>query len=146
MSTVRTVTYDLLRGLGMTTIFGNPGSIEEPFLTDFPADFRYILGLHEAIVVAMADGFAQATGRAAFLNLHTAAGVGNGMGALVTAWHNRAPLVVTAGQQTRQMLALEPWLVNLEATELPRPYVKWSYEPPRPEDVPGIVEELRGGE
>jgi benzoylformate decarboxylase len=124
----------------MTTIFGNPGSTEEPFLTDFPADFRYILGLHEAVVVAMADGFAQATGHAAFLNLHTAAGVGNGMGALVTAWHNRAPLVVTAGQQTRQMLALEPWLVNLEATELPRPYVKWSYEPPRPEDVPAAIE------
>ena len=100
MSTVRDVTYELLRKLGMTTIFGNPGSTEEPFLTRFPADFRYILGLHEAVVVAMADGFAQASGNAAFVNLHTAAGVGNGMGLLVTAWHNRTPLVVTAGQQT----------------------------------------------
>src|SRR5262245_8495544 len=124
----------------MTTIFGNPGSTEEPFLTGFPADFRYILGLHEAVVVAMADGFAQASGNAAFVNLHTAAGVGNGMGSLVTAWHNRAPLVLTAGQQTRQMLALEPWLINWEATELPRPYVKWSYEPARPADVPGAIE------
>jgi benzoylformate decarboxylase len=140
VSTVRGVTYDLLRGLGMTTIFGNPGSTEEPFLTEFPDDFRYILGLHEAVVVAMADGFAQASGTAAFVNLHTAAGVGNGMGALVTAWHNRAPLVVTAGHQTRQMLALEPWLVNREAVELPRPYVKWSYEPPRPQDVPAAIE------
>jgi benzoylformate decarboxylase len=140
VSTVRSVTYDLLRGLGMTTIFGNPGSTEEPFLTEFPDDFRYILGLHEAVVVAMADGFAQASGTAAFVNLHTAAGVGNGMGALVTAWHNRTPLVVTAGQQTRQMLALEPWLVNREAVELPRPYVKWSYEPPRPQDVPAAIE------
>ena len=108
MSIVRNVTYDLLRGLGMTTIFGNPGSTEEPFLTEFPADFQYILGLHEAVVVAMADGFAQASGNAAFVNLHTASGVGNGMGSLVTAWHNRTPLVVTAGQQTRAMLALEP--------------------------------------
>ena len=102
--------------------------------------FSYILGLQEAVVVAMADGFAQASGNAAFVNLHTAAGVGNGMGALVTAWHNRTPLVVTAGQQTRQMLALEPWLVNREATELPRPYVKWSHEPARAEDVPGAIE------
>lgn len=140
MPTVRSVTYDLLRDLGMTTIFGNPGSTEEPFLTEFPADFRYILGLHEAVVVAMADGFAQASGNAAFVNLHTAPGVGNGMGALVTAWHNRAPLVVTAGQQTREMLALEPWLVNREAVELPRPYVKWSHEPVRPDDVPGAIE------
>jgi benzoylformate decarboxylase len=138
--TVRTVTYDLLRGLGMTTIFGNPGSTEEPFLTEFPSDFQYILGLHEAVAVAMADGFAQATRNAAFVNLHTASGLGNGMGSLVTAWHNRTPLVVTAGQQTRQMLALEPWLVNREATDLPRPYVKWSHEPARPEDVPGAIE------
>ena len=64
--TVRDVTFDLLRGLEMTTVFGNPGSTEEPFLTEFPDDFRYILGLHEAAVVAMADGFAQASGNAAF--------------------------------------------------------------------------------
>ena len=99
-----------------------------------------MLGLHEAVVVSMADGFAQASGNAAFVNLHTASGMGNGMGSLVTAWHNRAPLVVTAGQQTRQMLALEPWLVNLDATELPKPYVKWSHEPARAEDVPGAIE------
>lgn len=140
MSTVRDVTFDLLRTLGMTTIFGNPGSTEEPFLTAFPDDFHYVLALQEAVVVAMADGFAQASGNAACVNLHTASGVGNGMGALVTAWHNRTPLVVTAGQQTRQMLALEPWLINREATELPRPYVKWSHEPTRAEDVPGAIE------
>ena len=140
MPTVRDVTFDLLRGLEMTTVFGNPGSTEEPFLTEFPDDFQYILGLHEAAVVAMADGFAQASGNAAFVNLHTASGVGNGMGALFTAWHNRTPLVMTAGQQTRQMLALEPWLVSREATELPRPYVKWSHEPARAEDVPAAIE------
>jgi benzoylformate decarboxylase len=140
MPTVRDVTYNLLRDLGMTTIFGNPGSTEEPFLTGFPQDFTYVLGLHEAVVVSMADGFAQASGNAAFVNLHTASGMGNGMGSLVTAWYNRAPLVVTAGQQTRQMLALEPWLVNLDATELPKPYVKWSHEPARAEDVPGAIE------
>ena len=140
MSTVRDVTYELLRDLGMTTIFGNPGSTEEPFLTGFPDDFRYILGLHEAAVVAMADGFAQASGHAAFVNLHTAAGMGNGMGQLVTAWDNHTPLVVTAGQQTRQMLVMQPWLVNREAVELPKPYVKWSHEPTRPEDVPAAIE------
>jgi thiamine pyrophosphate-dependent acetolactate synthase large subunit-like protein len=89
MATVREVTYDLLRELGMTTVFGNPGSTELPFLEDFPEDFRYVLGLQEASVLGMADGYAQGTGEAALVNLHTGPGLGNAMGAMVTAWHNR---------------------------------------------------------
>jgi len=140
VTTVREVTYDLLRALGMTTVFGNPGSTEAPFLRDFPADFRYVLSLQEASTVAMADGFAQATGRPALVNLHTAPGVGNAMGNIIAAWHNKTPLVVTAGQQTRAMMAMEPWLYNRDAVDLPKPYVKWSSEPPRAEDVPAAVE------
>ena len=51
------------RERGMTTMFGNPGSTELPMLADFPEDFRYVLGLQEAVAVGMADGFAQASGR-----------------------------------------------------------------------------------
>ncbi|MFC7550226.1 benzoylformate decarboxylase [Plantactinospora sp. GCM10030261] len=142
MTTVREATYDLLRALDLTTVFGNPGSTEEPFLADFPADFRYVLALQEASAVAMADGYAQATGRAAHVNLHTAPGVGNGMGNLATAWHNKTPLLVTAGQQARGMLVTEPRLTSIRATELAQPYVKWSYEPPRAQDVPAAL--LRG--
>ena len=69
--TVWDATYNLLRKLGLTTVFGNPGSTEQPFLKNFPADFEYVLGLQEATAVAMADGFAQATGKPALLNLHT---------------------------------------------------------------------------
>lgn len=140
MATVREVTYDLLRSFGMTTIFGNPGSTEETFLHAFPDDFTYVLGLQEAAVVGMADGYAQATGHAAFVNLHTAPGVGHAMGALVTAWHAKSPLVITAGQQVRAMMTLEPWLINRDAVDLPKPYVKWSYEPPRAADVPAAIE------
>src|SRR3984893_12758542 len=78
--TVRDATYDLLRRFGMTTVFANPGSTELPMFRDFPNDFRYVLGLQEATVVGMADGFAQATRNASFVNLHSAAGVGNAMG------------------------------------------------------------------
>ena len=106
MPTVRESSYDLLRSLGMTTLFGNPGSTEEPFLQDFPDDFTYVLALQEASAVAMADGYAQATGKPAHVNLHTAPGTGNAMGGLVTAWHNKPPLIVTAGQQTREMLLI----------------------------------------
>ena len=134
--TVRDATYDVLRANGLTTIFGNVGSTEEPFLQNFPSDFRYILGLQEASAIAMADGFAQATRRPALVNLHTGPGVGNAMGNLITAFQNKTPLIVTAGQQTREMLLFEPWLTNVEATMLPRPWVKWAYEPVRPQDVP----------
>ena len=84
--TIHEVTYDLLRSLGLTTVFGNPGSTEQTFLKDFPDDFTYVLGLQEASVMAMADGFAQSTGKPALVNLHTAAGTGNAMGSLVAAY------------------------------------------------------------
>ena len=74
MTSVHDVTYDLLRRHGVTTIFGNPGSNELPFLKDFPADFRYFHGLHEGVAMGMADGYAQATGKPALVNLHSAAG------------------------------------------------------------------------
>ena len=133
---MREATYDLLRQLGLTTIFGNPGSTEETFLRNYPDDFRFILGLHEASVVAAADGYAQATRSAVVVSVHTAAGVSNAMGALMTAAQNRTPLILTAGQQTRDMLLLEPWLVNAEPDVLVKPWVKWSYQPVRPQDIP----------
>ena len=139
MTTIRTETYDLLRSLELTTIFGNPGSTELPMLKELPEDFSYVLGLQEASVIAMADGYAQATRHAALVNLHTAPGVGNAMGNLITAYYDKTPLVITAGQQVREMLLMEPWLYNKEATELPEPYVKWSYEPVRAEDVPAAI-------
>src|SRR5438477_13060172 len=139
MPTVREATYDLLRRHGMTTMFGNPGSTELPMLADFPADFRYVLGLQEATAVGMADGFAQASGRPAFVNLHTAPGVGNAMGAIFNAQANHSPLVITAGNQTRSLITLQANLTNRDATRMPHPLVKWSYEPPRAEDVPHAI-------
>ena len=136
LTSVRAAVLDLLREFGMTTIFGNPGSTELPLFRDFPSDFRYVLGLQEAVVVGMADGYAQATRNAAFVNLHSAAGVGHAMGNIFTAFRNRTPLVITAGQQARAILPFDPFLYSKEASELPKPYVKWSSEPARAEDVP----------
>ncbi|MGA9678698.1 MAG: benzoylformate decarboxylase [Mycobacterium sp.] len=136
---VHEVTYDLLRELGLTTVFGNPGSTEETFLKNFPDDFTYVLGLQEASVVAMADGFAQSTGKPALVNVHTAAGMGNAMGNLVAAAKGNTPLIVTAGQQTREMVLCEPYLTNKDETVFPQPWVKWAYEPKRAEDVPAAI-------
>lgn len=135
-STVRSVTYDLLRSLGLTTVFGNPGSTEQPFLQEFPEDFTYVLALQEASVIAMADAYAQVTGRPALVNVHSSAGMGNAVGNLVAAYHGNTPLIVTSGQQHRELVIGEPYLGNREAVTLPKPWVKWSYEPSRAEDVP----------
>jgi benzoylformate decarboxylase len=139
MASVREASFELFRRQGMTTVFGNPGSTELPMLKDFPSDFRYVLGLQEAVVVGMADGYAQATGRPAHVNLHTAPGVGNAMGALFNAQANHSPLLVTAGQQVRAMMTMQANLTNRDATVVPRPFVKWSYEAPRAQDVPGVL-------
>jgi len=137
--TVQEATYNLLRKLGLTTIFGNPGSTEQPFLKNFPKDFQYVLGLQEASVVAMADGFSQATKKPVLVNLHSCAGTGNGMGNIMTAFQNKTPLIITAGQQTREMLLYDAYLTNRDETVLPRPWVKWAYQPVRAQDVPGAI-------
>lgn len=137
--TVKSATLDLLRAFNIKKVFGNPGSTELPFLSDWPDDIDYVLGLQEASVVGMADGFAQATRNAAFVNLHSAAGVGNALGNIYTAHRNQTPMVITAGQQARSILPLQAFLYAERASEFPRPYVKYSVEPARAEDVPAAV-------
>ncbi|HZF15982.1 MAG TPA: benzoylformate decarboxylase [Steroidobacteraceae bacterium] len=137
--TVREAVFDLFRAFRLTTIFGNPGSTELPMFRDFPADFRYVLGLQESLCVGMADGFAQATRNAALVNLHSAVGVGHALGNIFTAYRNQTPLLITAGQQARSILPYEPFLYSQQAAEFPRPYVKWSVEPARAEDVPAAI-------
>ncbi|HTN78150.1 MAG TPA: benzoylformate decarboxylase [Acidimicrobiales bacterium] len=139
MTTVRAATHSLMRALGMTTIFGNPGSTELRFFKDAPADFDYVLALQESSAVAMADGYAQAARNAGFVNLHSAVGVGHALGSIFTAMRNQTPLVITAGQQSRELLTGEPFLFSEQAAELPKPYVKWSVEPARAADVPAAI-------
>jgi benzoylformate decarboxylase len=139
--TVRDTVHDLLRGWGLTTVFGNPGSNELPFLDGFPPDFRYVLGLHEGAVLAMADGYAQATGRPALVNLHSAAGLGHAVGNLANARASHTPLVVTAGQQTRSMVGLNAVLGEPDLVRVPEPQVKWACEPATAQDVPRALSE-----
>jgi benzoylformate decarboxylase len=137
--TVKDATFGLLRAFGIKKVFGNPGSTELPFLSDWPDDIDYVLGLQEASVVGMADGYAQVTRNAGFVNLHSGAGVGNALGNIYTAHRNQTPLVITAGQQARSILPLQAFLYAERASEFPRPYVKYSVEPARAEDVPAAI-------
>jgi benzoylformate decarboxylase len=132
----RDVLLDILRDEGITHVFGNPGSTEMPLmdaLVDAP-DIVYVLGLQEATAVAMADGWALASGRAGFVNLHAMGGLGNAMGVLVASKASETPLVVTAGQQDTRHLMTEPWLSG-DLVALADPVCKWAKEVRRGEDV-----------
>jgi benzoylformate decarboxylase len=137
--TVRDATFDVLRERGLTTIFGNPGSTEVPFLSGFPDDLHFVLALHEASVVGLATGWALGRGEPALALLHTTAGLGNAVAALATARVNRAPLVVLVGQQDRRHLALEPFLAG-RLENLAGDYPVRVDLPVLAQDVPGALD------
>lgn len=139
MATVRERTFELMRRHGMTRIFGNPGSTEIPFLTDLPGDFEFVLALHEGSVVGIASGYAIATGEPAFVNLHTAPGLGNAGNAIAAARDSRAPLVIVVGQQDREHLARHPFLAGRDLDRLAGTYPVWTNTPVRPQDLPGAI-------
>lgn len=137
--TVRDETFAVMRRLGITKVFGNPGSSEIPFLTDFPDELEFVLGLHEGSVVGMASGHALGTGTPSFVNLHTAAGLGNAVNAIVCARDNRVPLVIVVGQQDRRHLALGPFLAARGLERLAGDYPVWATQPADPSSVPGAI-------
>jgi benzoylformate decarboxylase len=139
MPTVRDRTFEVLRHHGMTRIFGNPGSTEIPFLTDLPSDIEYVLALHEGSAVGIASGYALATGRPAFVNLHTAPGLGNAVNAIANARDSRVELVIVVGQQDRRQLALAPFLSGRELERMAGSYPVWSSLPARPQDLPAAI-------
>ena len=132
---------ELLKQQGVTHVFGNPGTTELQLMDAFAVehDIKYVLGLQEAALMAMADGYAQASGKLAVINLHAAPGLGNAMGMLYDAMKANAPVLVTAGQQDLEFVVEEPVLVT-DLPTLARPFVKWAAEVTRLEDLPRMVQ------
>ncbi|HEX7377525.1 MAG TPA: thiamine pyrophosphate-binding protein, partial [Pirellulales bacterium] len=131
---------EMLTHAGVERIFGNPGTTELPLMDALVADRRiqYMLGLQEVPVVAMADGYAQASRKLGVVNLHISCGLGNGMGMLYNAYRAGTPLLVTAGQQDRRLKAEEPILWS-DMVAVARPWTKWSVEVERLADLPLIL-------
>src|SRR6478736_4040145 len=131
---------DLLKQEGVRVMFGNPGTTELPLMDAFAVenDIRYILGLQEAALMAMADGYAQASGKLTVLNLHVAPGLGNAMGMLYDAQMAGSPILVTAGQQDTEYLIAEP-ILSADLPTLAKPFVKFSAQVERLKDLPTLV-------
>jgi benzoylformate decarboxylase len=139
-TTGKHILLDLLASEGVDIIFGNPGTTELPLMDAMVVEnrIRYVVGLNEVVVMVMADGYAQASGRLAVCNLHAAPGLGNAMGMLYNAKKAGSPVLVTAGQQDTTIALTEPLLWDDLAT-MARPLCKWSYEVTRLEDLPRAV-------
>src|SRR5438105_3997774 len=131
---------ELSKQEGVTMMFGNPGTTELPLMDALAVDneMRYVLALQEAAVMAMADGYAQASGKLAVVNLHVAPGLGNAMGMLYDAQKAASPILVTAGQHDQSFTATEP-ILWADLPTLARPLVKWSSEVHRLADLPRMV-------
>ena len=131
---------ELFKQEGVDILFGNPGTTELPLMDALAADneLRYVLGLQEAAVMAMADGYAQASGKLPVVNLHVAPGLGNAMGMLYDAYKASAPILVTAGQHDQGFNVTEP-ILWAELPVVARPFVKWATEVHRLADLPRIV-------
>jgi benzoylformate decarboxylase len=134
------VLLELLRSEGVEYIFGNPGTTELPLMDALltTPEIRYILALQEASAVAMADGYAQASRKPGFLNLHTAGGLGHGMGNLLNASVSQTPLVVTAGQQDSRHTITDPLLFG-DLVQIAQPAVKWAMEVTHADQLPVLV-------
>ena len=138
--TGRSAFLSILRSEGITHLFGNPGTTELPImhaLKDYP-EIKYILGLQESIVVAMADGYSRATGKLSACNVHVAPGLGNAMGAIYNAKFVGSPIIITAGQQEQGHGLMEPMLYG-PLVQMAEPLVKWAIEVTRLEDLPRVL-------
>src|ERR1044072_2321035 len=138
--TGRSAFLALLKDEGITHLFGNPGTTELPImhaLKEHP-DLTYVLGLQEALVVAMADGYSRASGKLVACNVHVAPGLGYAMGSLFNASFTGTPMILTAGQQEQGHGLMEPVLYG-PLVQMAEPLVKWAVEVTRLEDLPRIV-------
>jgi benzoylformate decarboxylase len=131
---------EILDSESVQYVFGNPGTTELPVVSALAQrpNISYVLGLQETSVVAMADGYAQASGQVGVVNLHSSGGIGHAMGALIAAQLARTPLVITAGQQDLRHLAFDP-LLSGDLVELARPAMKWAREITHAEQIPVLL-------
>src|SRR5215475_7910939 len=130
----------ILKQEGVSVMFGNPGTTELPLMDGLAREpaIHYVLALQEAVAIAMADGYAQASGGLAAVNVHVTPGLGNAMGMLYDAQKAGAPILLTAGQHDQSFTVTEPILWG-DLPTIARPLVKWSSEVNRLEDLPRLI-------
>lgn len=116
-----------LQADGIRCMFGNPGSSEQNLLDALRSeefkDIKYYLALHEGPAVSMADAYARATRRPAIVQLHSYAGLANGLGMMYCARRGHTPLVVLVGEAGLRYDALDGQMAA-DLVTMARPFVK----------------------
>src|SRR3954468_15118765 len=132
--------YEMMVREQVRYVFGNPGTTELPLMDIFAArsEIDYVLALHEDSALGIAAGYAEATGRAAVVNLHTNPGLAHALGNLYNAYRAGTPLVVTAGQQDTRAMIDEP-LLYADMLELARQHTKWAWEARHASEIPAAM-------
>jgi benzoylformate decarboxylase len=122
-------------------VFGLAGSEEVGFL-DALVDrvkLQYVQGLHESSVMAMADGYARASGQTAFVQVHSDAGTAYALGQIANAFRDRVPVVITAGGQSTAARGQNVFLEAPNLAQLPRDYTRWTWDVLNAETIPEVL-------
>ena len=132
---------ELLRAEGIEYVFGIPGATEIHFMDalERAPDITYILGLQEVVCAGMAEGYARASGKVGFLNLHTGPGLAAALPLLYNSYYGGVPLVITAGQNHTRLLQHDPHLTG-DLVGMMKPYTKWATEIVHPEDIGTVIQ------
>lgn len=120
------------KAAGSEYLFTNPGSFEVGlFDAQITSGVPLIMGLHEGIVVAMADGYHRASLKPGFVNVHVIAGTAQMGGQLYNASRDGAALVVTAGMLDNELWSDEGILAprpGYDQKDVPRQFTKFCWE------------------
>jgi benzoylformate decarboxylase len=128
------------KAAGSEYLFTNPGSFEVGFFDAQPSSgIPLIMGLHEGIVISMADGYHRVSQRPAFVNIHVIAGTAQAVGQLYNASRDGSALVVTAGMLDNEMWSDEGMLAprpGFDQKEVTRQFTKIAWECREPQSLP----------
>jgi acetolactate synthase I/II/III large subunit len=132
------VIVDLLKALGIAYTAFNPGSSFRG-LHDSIVNYggnrqpEVIECGHEEVSVALAHGYAKATGRPMVAIAHDVVGLQHASMAIFNAWCDRVPVLVLGGTGPMDLTKRRPWIdwihTALVQGNLVRDYVKWDDQP-----------------
>ncbi len=138
----------MLRELGVPYLALNPGASYRGLhdsLVNYLGNERpqMLLCLHEESAVAIAQGYAKATGNLMGVVLHSNVGLMHGTMAIFNAWCDRVPMLVLGATGPWDAAKRRPWIDWIHTASdqgaLVRDYTKWDNQPA---SVPAAYEAL----
>ena len=118
-----------LRAAGTEYIFFNPSTGDHPIFdaaVDIP-EITLIKGIQEGAVVAMADGYARASGRTGVVVVANI-GLPNAMTQMVNTWKDQIPMLVAVASIAQDALGRDQWQETDHHELMTEPITKWFWQ------------------